>query len=99
MKTLGFLVDQLSVINLKMWNAQEFLYKIRRMSKDEFKAHYSKEENLDELYEIFKKSCDLNVQRANVTDEIDQYMYDLVKGMQNGDLDKDTLTQKKHKTY
>jgi hypothetical protein len=99
MFTLGGLVDQLSVVNLKMWNAQECLYKIRRMTFEEFKEEYSKEESLKELFDIFKKSCDLNVQRANITDEIDQLFVNTLIALQNGTLDIDKLTQNKHKTY
>lgn len=97
--TLGFLVDQLQVTNLKMWSAQEGLYKIRKMTFEEFKTEYSSEDKMRELYEVFKKACDLNVQRANVTDEIDQFVVDLVEGIQNGTVDKDKLIQRKHKTY
>lgn len=99
MQTLGFLVDQLSVVNLKMWNAQEGLYHIRRMSFEEFKDHYSSEEKMRELFEIFKKACDLNVQRANVTDEIDEFVVSLVEKMKDGSIDTDKLIQRKHKTY
>lgn len=100
MQTLGSLVDQLGVVNLKMWNAQEFLYKIRKMSEDEFIAHYSESEHLKELYTIFQKSCDLNVQRNNIIDEIDSFLVELVTTIQNGEnVDIDKLTQRKHKTY
>lgn len=99
MFTLGGLIDQLGVVNLKMWNAQESLYKIRRMTFEEFKEEYSKENSLKELYDIFKKSCDLNVQRANITDEIDQLFVQTLLSLQNGTLEVDKLTQNKHKTY
>jgi len=35
--TLGSLVDKLTTVDLKMWNNQELLYEIRRMSFDEYK--------------------------------------------------------------
>lgn len=99
MQTLGSLVDQISVVNLKMWNAQEFLYKIRRMSKEEFVAHYSQTENLEELYQVFQKSCDLNVQRNNIIDEIDTFIVRLVTQIADGSVDIDQLIQRKHKSY
>lgn len=99
MQTLGSLVDQLQIVNLKMWNQQEMLYKIRHMSYDEFKAYASTDEGVLEVYNAFKKACDLNVQRANIVDEIDQYLVDRLKSLQDGTLDLDKLTQKKHKTY
>ena len=35
--TLGSIIDKLCTADLKMWNNQEILYKIRRMTFDEFK--------------------------------------------------------------
>mgnify|MGYP001602773655 FL=1 len=99
MKTLGFLVDQLSIVNLKMWNAQELLYKVRRMSYKEFLAFYSKEENLKELYETFKKACDLNIQRNNVIEDIDGVLLELVEAIQTKSVDLSKLTLKQYKTY
>lgn len=99
MQTLGFLVDQLGIVNLKMWNAQEDLYTIRRMTLEEFKDKYGQEEELEKLYIILKKACDLNVQRAEIVDEIDEFVVDLADGIQNGNLNKDRLIQRKHKSY
>ena len=99
MQTLGFLIDQLNIVNLKMWNAQELLYKIRKMSFEEFKGYFQEEEKIKELYEIFKKACDLNVQRNNIADEIDEFLVRLIETIQNGTVDFSKLTQKKYKTY
>ena len=38
--TLGSLVDKLTTIDLKMWNNQEMLYEIRRMTFEEYKIKY-----------------------------------------------------------
>jgi hypothetical protein len=101
MQTLGSLIDQLGVVNLKMWNAQEFLYKIKDMTLEEFKERYSQEENLEELYTIFQKSCDLNLQRNNIIDEIDELFADAIKSLHfTGSYhNHDKLVQRKHKTY
>ena len=40
--TLGSLVDKLTTVDLKMWNNQELLYEIRRMSFDEYKKNISR---------------------------------------------------------
>jgi len=100
MQTLGSLVDQLGVVNLKMWNAQEFLYKIKDMTLEEFKERYSQEENLEELYTVFQKSCDLNLQRNNIIDEIDAFVLQLVTILDHERVvDTTKLMQRKHKTY
>lgn len=99
MKTLGSLVDELQIVNLKMWNAQEGLYEIRRMTFEEFKEKYANEEGYRIIYDTFKKSCDLNVQRANITDEIDQYLIDALQALKEGTLNFDMLIKRKHKTY
>ena len=99
MQTLGFLIDQLNVVNLKMWNIQELLYEIRRMTQDDFLSKYDNPEDLKNLFDALKKACDLNVQRANVSDEIDSFVVALVKQIQSGDVDLSKLIQKKHKTY
>lgn len=99
METLGFLVDQLITVDTKLYMAQEDLYKIRRMTLEEFKAVYGTEAGLEELWLVFKKACDLNVQRAHVTDAIDSYMVRVVKSVQDGTVDLSSLVQLKHKSY
>jgi hypothetical protein len=99
MQTLGSLVDQLGVVNLKMWNSQEELYEIRRMSFEEFLSAYSDEESMNKLYLILKKACDLNVQRNEIIDEIDSFIVTLVKNLQADSVNIDSLSQKKNKTY
>ena len=37
MDTLGGIIDKLFTVDMKMWNNQEILYKIRRMTFDEYK--------------------------------------------------------------
>ena len=38
--TFGSLIDKLFTVDMKMWNNQEFLYEIRKMSFDEYKQKY-----------------------------------------------------------
>lgn len=99
--TLGSLIDKLNTIDLKMWNNQELLYEIRRMSFDEYKTKYFN--NLDGaelLWESLKKACDLNVQRNQLIDEIDQKIIEIVKASISGEeLDDGKFIQRKHKTY
>lgn len=99
--TLGSMIDKICTINQKMFMAQEELYVIRRMTFDEFKEAYgSSDEGLEKLYNCFKKSCDLNVQRQNLISEFDEKAIEIMKSAANGDdLDDGKFVQRQHKTY
>ena len=95
--TLGALVDKLSIVNLKMWNAQENLYLIRRMSLEQFKEKYYNDEGIKELYFSLNKAADLNVQRNVLIDSIDELVIEMINS--KVDLDNGKFIQRKHKTY
>lgn len=99
--TLGGLIDKLMTVDLKMWNNQELLYKIRRMTFDEYKAEYfDNEEGAEKLWKQLQKACDLNVQRNQFIDEIDEKVIEIVSAALEGeDLDAGKFIQRKHKTY
>lgn len=96
--TLGSLIDKLCTVDLKMWNAQEKLYEIRHMTFEEFRKHCNDEDELLVLFEILKKSADLNYQRNVLIDEIDEFTVKMIEhGLDGGCMDK--FIQRKHKTY
>tara|TARA_Y100000114_G_C11741590_1_gene319235 strand:- start:39 stop:344 length:306 start_codon:yes stop_codon:yes gene_type:complete len=98
--TVGSIIDKLITIDMKMWDNQEFLYKIRRMTFEEYKEEFFlKEEGALILWEKLKKSCDLNVQRNNLIDEIDEKIIEIVKTNSNNIEIEEKFLQKKHKTY
>jgi hypothetical protein len=99
--TLGGLVDKLITADMKMWTNQEFLYEIRRMSFEEFKEKYwEKESGAEDLWKILKKACDLNVQRNQLIDEVDEKVVEIIRDAVSGkDLDEGKHIQRKHKTY
>ncbi len=99
--TLGNLVDKLTTVDLKMWNNQELLYEIRRMSFDEYKSKYFDTENGAQLlWDSLKKACDLNVQRNQLINEIDAKIIEIVDAKLNGEeLDNGKFLQRAHKTY
>jgi hypothetical protein len=99
--TLGALIDKLFTADTKMWNNQELLYEIRRISFEEFKSKYlSNEEGAEKLWSIFQKSCDLNVQRNQLIDEIDEKVVEIISdGLEGKKLDEGKHIQRKHKTY
>jgi uncharacterized protein (UPF0303 family) len=99
--TLGSLVDKLTTVDLKMWNNQELLYEIRRMTFDEYKTKYfNDEEGAYKLWDCLKKACDLNVQRNELIDEVDGKIIEIIKSAMLGEeLDNGKYIQRKHKTY
>lgn len=99
--TLGSLIDKLSTVDLKMWNNQELLYEIRRMSFDEYKEKYfDNEEGAENLWKCLKKCCDLNVQRNQLIDEVDEKVVEIIQSYIAGEeLDSGKFIQRKHKTY
>jgi len=99
--TLGGLIDKLLTADLKMWNNQELLYKIRRMTFEEYKAEYfSSEDGAKNLWASLQKACDLNVQRNQLIDEIDKKIVEMLKVAISGEeLDNGSFIQRKHKTY
>lgn len=101
MDTLGSLVDKLCTVDLKMWNNQELLYEIRRMTYEQFKSKYGQsEQGLQALWETLKRACDLNVQRNALIDEIDERIIAVVAQGRSGEaLDDGRNVQRKHKTY
>lgn len=98
--TLGGLIDKLITIDMKMWDNQELLYEIRRMTFEEYKAKYFSEDGAQELWKCLQKACDLNVQRNQLIDEVDQKVIEIVKASESGEeLDAGKFIQRKHKTY
>ncbi len=98
--TLGGLIDKLITIDMKMWDNQELLYEIRRMTFEEYKAKYFSEAGAQELWKCLQKACDLNVQRNQLIDEVDQKIIEIVKASESGEeLDAGKFIQRKHKTY
>lgn len=99
--TLGSLIDKLMTVDLKMWNNQELLYEIRRMSFEEYKEKYFKdEEGAKKLWACLKKACDLNVQRNKLIDEVDSKIIEMIDaGIEGESLDNGKFLQRKHKTY
>jgi hypothetical protein len=99
--TLGGIIDKLLTADLKMWNNQELLYEIRRMTFEEYKAKYFNDENGAEiLWKTLAKACDLNVQRNQLINEIDMKIIEMFNALKNGEeLDNGAFLQRSHKTY
>lgn len=100
MDSLGSAIDKLITVDMKMWNNQELLYKIRRMTFLEYKEEFFSEEGAVKLWEMLKKACDLNVQRSQLVNEIDEKMIGLITSALEGkELDNGRDIQRAHKTY
>jgi len=82
-----------------MYNTQEKLYDIRRNTFESFKNKYMNEEGMKDLYDYFVKVSDLNLQRNNYIDEIDQKVVEMItEALKGVDLYDAGFVQKKHKT-
>jgi len=101
MDTLGGIIDKLNTVDLKMWNNQEILYEIRKMTFDEYKEKYfNSEQGAELLWQAIKKACDLNIQRNQLIDEIDEKIIEMIDSRLSGEnLDNGKFIQRKHKTY
>lgn len=99
--TLGGLVDKLITIDMKMWTNQEFLYEVRRLEFEEFQDKFTSSEDKQlALFESIKTCCDLNYQRNQLIDEVDEKIVEIVSdGLEGKDLDAGKHIQRKHKTY
>ena len=99
--TLGNVIDKLVTVDMKMWDNQELLYEIRRMTFDEYKEKYfNSEEGATNLWEVLKKACDLNVQRNQLINEVDQKIIEIMESKLSGEnLDNGKFLQRAHKTY
>src|SRR5271165_4017042 len=100
-ETLGSIIDRLFTIDTKMWVNQDLIYEIRRMTFEEYKTKYfSNEEGAQKLWDCLKKACDLNIQRNDLIDSIDQKIVEIINDKLNGeDLDSGKHIQRKNKTY
>ena len=99
--TLGNVIDKLVTVDMKMWDNQELLYDIRRMTFEEYKEKYFNDENgANLLWETLKKACDLNVQRNQLINEVDFKIVEMIQSQQNGEyLDNGKFIQRSFKTY
>lgn len=99
--TLGTLIDKLTTVDLKMWNNQELIYEIRRMSFEEYKEKYFlNEEGAEKLWNLLKKATDLNVQRNQLINEVDEKIIEIVNARLSGEnLDNGKFLQRSYKTY
>ena len=97
--TIGTLIDKLTTVDLKMWNTQELLYEIRKMTFEQYKSTYfDTEDGAKLLWERLKNATDLNAQRNILIDEIDLKLLEVIRAVVNGD-DLMKYIQLKHKTY
>lgn len=101
MSTAATLVDQLSIVNLKTWYAQDDIYKLRKYTSfEEFYKDFASEDGAKKIWEYIKCSCDLNLQRNALIDELDEKLLEIVSAAVAGqDIYDGRFLKKKHKTY
>lgn len=94
MDTLGNLVDKLAIVTTRMWHAQDELYRYRKMNSVEWVSEFHKDP--DKVRHSLARACDLNLQRNQLMDEIDQLF---VKSLEMDPEERKKLIVKKHKQY
>lgn len=100
MDTIAGLIDKLCTVDMKMFTNQDLFYEIRHMTKEEFMEEFYSNSGMERLYDQFKKGMDLNLQRNQLIDEIDERLVEMIKaGLAGEDLDDGKFIQRKHKTY
>jgi hypothetical protein len=100
MDTIGNVIDKLVTVDMKMWDNQEILYEIRKMSFEEYKKKYfENEDGAELLWKTLKKATDLNVQRNQLIDEVDELIIKMIEAAKHGSLDDGKFLQRSHKTY
>jgi hypothetical protein len=100
MDTLGGLIDKLNTVGKKMFIAQDLLYEIRHMSFKEFYTEFHDEDGMEILWERFRDGMDLNLQRNQLIDEIDEMIVEMIQaGLRGDNLDDGKFIQRKNKTY
>ncbi len=92
--TIAGIIDKLITCGNKMFITQDDFYKLRKLSEEEFLKVYSDPEKLKELYKLFWKGIDLNLQRNQLMDELDIRLVELTGAKDDG-----KNIQRKHKTY
>ena len=100
-ETLGSVIDRLLTVDMKLWDAQDKIYTIRRMDFSQFKTEYfSDEEGAKKIWDMLAKATDLNCQRAALVDAIDEKLVEIINAKMSGeDLDSGKFIQRKFKTY
>lgn len=97
--TLGGVIDKLLTADLKM-SRQEILNEVYEMNFEDFKSKFGSEDGLKELWRSLKKCSDLNVQKDQLIEEIDDKINEMIKVAKSGNsLDNGKYIQRAHKTY
>jgi len=76
--SIGQLTYKLNCVCIQMWNNQEFLYAVRKMTTNEFISNYGND--LINLHRMIKRCCDLNYQRSLLMDAIDKKATEIADG-------------------
>ena len=81
MDTLAGLIDRLFTVDMKMWDNQELLYAIRKMSFDEFKTTYFETEEGAKLLQekLDAYLAGLDEQLKTMSDDIRRYAEQAIK--------------------
>lgn len=94
MDTFGNLVDKLSIVTVRMWHAQDDLYRYRRMTNEEWDEEF-KDDSL-KVKHTLTRACDLNLQRNQLMEEIDKLF---TEALSMDEEERKKLLRPQHKNY
>jgi len=78
--TIGYTIDRLIQADIEMWDLQDWLYFVRKLSLEEFKVAYFIDEQAVELFwSTFKTTCDTNLKRNDLIDKVDEEILYLLR--------------------
>jgi len=78
--TIGYTIDALIQADMEMWDLQDWLYFVRKLSLNEFKvAYFADEEEVELFWKTFKEACDTNLKRNDLIDEVDEALLKLLR--------------------
>lgn len=100
METVATLIDKLTTASQKLFLFQEKFFKIRHMTLEQFKAEYFNEKGIEEIFNVMKRSMDLNLQRQQMILEVDKKISEMIgEAIKGKELDEGVFIQDQHKTY
>ena len=79
--SVSSIIEELIDLDISMWEAQDKIYQVRRMSFDEYeRAYFGRKDGARKLWKLIGEACDLNLSRNRAIDRLDQELVGLFGG-------------------
>lgn len=96
--TLGSLVDKLATVNNKLFVLQDEMYRIRKMTLEEFRGEFANDAGLERLFKSIHGLCNLNYQRSQLVTEFDSKLSSIIYNATGHNITDECVIDQ-HKTY